>query len=111
MATTMTGRIDIKTVMRLLNSAVSDDGTLKTYGIRYVTMDGRIKEIYDASKNIKRPHFGDNPDPKGRGQYNLKYKGIVRLFDENSEEFRNAKLAHIIQFRNHNSTKWIDIFH
>lgn len=107
----MGGRIDIKTVMRLLNGAVSDDGTLKTYGIRFMTKEGRIKEIHDASKNIKRPQFGSSPDPKGRGQYNLKYHGLVRLFDENAEEYRNAKLAHIIQFRNYNTTHWVDIFH
>ncbi len=105
------GRIDIGTVMQKLNNAVQDSGTVLMYGIRFITKEGRVKEIYHCRKNVKQVQHGNTPDPKGRGSYNLKFHGIVRLWDENAEQFLNAKLAHIVQFRDHNSTQWIPIFH
>ena len=104
-------RIDIATVLQFFDRTYDEDDSKKrTYGIRFVTRDGRIKEIFNASKNTKRPGQ-KSPDPKGKGQYNLKLHGIVRLFDENTEEFRNAKPPHMIEFRPHNSENWLKIFH
>lgn len=106
-------KIDIGTVLNKLDIATSDDSEkVKTFGIRFVTRDGRVREIYDARKNVKLPReSGEGSSKRGKSHYNLKFHGTVKLYDENTEEYRDVKKAHMIQFREHNTTFWKTIFH
>lgn len=99
--------------MKNFDLTTGEDGSLRTYGIRFVTADGRVSEIYDARKNVKNPHAevtGDNND-RTKQKYHLKTHGAVKLFNDNSEEYRDVKLAHMIAFRPFNQKEWIPIVH
>lgn len=105
--------IDIGSVLNQFDLSTSDDGVVKTFGIRFVTADGRISEIYDARKNVK--NYSQDTEPTSSGltkqKYNLKRHGAMKLFNENTEEWRDVKVAHMVQFRPHNSKVWLPIYH
>lgn len=106
--------IDIASVLKQFD-LVFDEKTqqVKTMGIRYVTASGKIGEIFDARKNVKNPKAGttDKESPRSKQKYRLKEYGAMKLFNENSEEYRDIKVAHMIEFRPHNSKVWIPIYH
>lgn len=107
-------RIDIGTVLNILDDTVDEiTGKVKTYGIRFVTGDGRIRELTNCRKNVKNPHQEviKNTDGKGRRMFNLKYHGAVLLWDEDGQVPRSPKASLMFQFRDYNSKKWLDIFH
>ncbi len=108
-------RIDIGTAVKKLDDLI-DEGTgrVKTYGIRFITSDGRIRTMEQARKNVKNPRQklkNGNSQKRGRRIYNLKYHGVILLHDDYQNQFRSVKLANIFQFRDHKSNQWLDVFH
>ncbi len=92
-----------------------DEGTtaVRTYGLRYITRAGNVKEIFDARKKVKGAGMGRTAQAEERGKfrYNLKFHGAMLLYDENADEYQTVKVAHMVQFRPYNSRNWLDIKH
>jgi len=107
-------RIDIGTVLNKFDDLVDEaQNKTRTYGIRFFTADGRIREISNARKNVKIPgrsRTGSN-NLRSRSMFNLKFNGVMLLFDEDSQNYRSVKVAQMFQFRDPKSKIWLDIFH
>ncbi len=107
-------KIDIATVLKQFDNVYDDENqVVKTFGVRFMTKRGVKQEIFDARKNVKNPKAKTTGkiDQRSKQKYNLKEYGAIKLFNENTEEYRDPKVAHIIEFRPFNSRKWIPIFH
>lgn len=81
---------------------------VKTYGIRFVSKNG-FREIYNARKGVKHPKQESKPNPNNRGKSQKKLNGLVQVFDDDIQEFRDIKFAQIIAFRNHKESVWIPV--
>jgi len=106
--------IDISSVLNQFDLMVDEiTQQVKTFGIRYITASGKLGEIWDARKNVKNPkaEITDAKSERSKQKYNLKEYGVMKLFNENTEEYRDIKVAHMIEFRPHNSKTWIPIYH
>ena len=107
-------KIDISTVLKQFDLVYDEKSNqVKTFGIRFITADGRKSEIHDARKNVKNPKAATTGEvsPRTKQKYNLKRHGAMKLFNENTEEYRDVKVAHMIEFRPYNQKIWIPIFH
>lgn len=107
-------KIDIGTVLKQFDDVYNHDNLkVKTFGIRYITARGHLQAIHDARKNVKNPKAETTGEgnPRGKQKYNLKRHGCMKLYNEHTEEYRDIKVAHMIEFRPHNSQTWIPIFH
>jgi len=107
-------KIDISTVLKQFDLVYDEHSKqVKTHGIRFVTADGRVSEIFDARKNVKNPQAATTGDrnPRSKQKYHLKEHGAMKLYNENSEEYRDVKVAHMVEFRPYNSKSWIPIRH
>ena len=110
----MAKSIDISSVLKQFDMVYDEQSQqVKTFGIRFVNAAGRVSEIFDARKNVKNPKAGTtgNVSPRSKQKYHLKAHGAMKLYNENSEEYRDVKVAHMIEFRPHNSKNWIPIYH
>lgn len=107
-----TQRIDIGTLLNRFDDTISEkDGKTKTFGIRFITKDGRIREM-NARKNVQMPVRNGSPlAERGKLKYNLNFHGAMLLFDEDIQQYRSVKVAHIFGFRDFKSNQWIDVFH
>jgi hypothetical protein len=107
-------RIDIGSVLNKFDLTIDDQKTVtKSFGIRFVKPDGTIREIMHARKNVKNPSIIKSKDEKktNRSMFNLKFHGTMLLYDDDEEAYKNVKVAHMFQFRDHRSNNWLDIFH
>lgn len=107
-------RIDIGSVLNKFDNTVDDSrNQTKTFGIRFIKPDGTVREFLNARKNVKHPGIIKSKDEKkmNRSMFNLKLHGVMLLFDEDQQQYRNVKVAQMFQFRDHGSSKWLDIFH
>lgn len=105
--------IDIGTVLRHFDDTVDEhDLTVKEYGIRFITSDGRLRTM-QGRKNVKAPKQGLKRElsERGRTMFNLKRNGTMLIHDSEINEPRAVKVAGITQFKNFNSTQWINVFH
>lgn len=77
----------------------------KTYGLRFGSKNG-FREMYNARKGVRHPQQ-KREERKSTGTHtNLKLSGLVQVFDDDIQEFRDIKFAQIIAFRDHNSSTW-----
>jgi hypothetical protein len=108
----MLERIDIASVLRKFDNQIDEKtNEVKTIGIRFITADGRLREMYDARKNVRNNTAPIQQEARSKQKYHLKTYGVIKLFDDNAEEYRDVKVAHMVQYRPHNSTQWISIYH
>jgi hypothetical protein len=110
----MAKSIDIGSVLKSFDLVIDEKtNQVRTLGIRYVTASGKVGEIFDARKNVKNPkaQITGESSPRSKQKYHLKEHGAMKLFNENTEEYRDIKVAHMIEFRPFNSKNWIPIFH
>ena len=107
-------KIDIATVLKQFDLVYDESSSaVKTFGLRFVTVSGRISEIYDARKNVKnvKAESTGTTSDRSKQKYHLKAHGAMKLYNENTEEYRDVKVAHMIEFRPYNSKTWIPIYH
>lgn len=112
----MSNAISIVDALNLMNNDAWDweKDIPKTFGFKYVSKDGQIRTRYNCRKNVKNLHLlkqrhDPNPTHSNRGRYNRAPKGLVLLYDVDTEEYRDISLAQIIYFRNHGSKQWLKI--
>lgn len=80
----------------------------KTYGLRFCSKNG-FREIYNARKGVRHPQQKFEARKSEGGHANLKLNGLVQVFDDDIQQFRDIKYAQIIAFRDHNSSTWQQI--
>lgn len=100
--------IDIGTVLRRFDDTIDlVTNEVKSYGIRFITADGRLRTM-TARKNVKAPRqqLGQPHDERGKFMYNLKRAGVMLLHDLKLNEPRSVKVACITHFRDYRDTKW-----
>jgi hypothetical protein len=105
--------IDIGTVLNKLNDTVDEhDSTVKEYGIRVMTADGRLRTMR-CRKNVKSPkqQLRSALDPRGKVMFNLKRNGTLLVQDLDLDEPRSPKVAFIYHFRDFNETTWSRVRH
>lgn len=107
-------KIDIATVLKQFDNVYDDKSSVvKTFGIKFVTARGVVQEIFDARKNVKNPKAQTTGEvnPRSKQKYHLQRHGCMKLYNEHSEEYRDVKVAQMVEFRSHNSQTWIPIRH
>lgn len=84
----------------------------KTYGLKYVTSKGLIRTRYNCRKNVKNIHTlkqKRDTTHSNRHNYDRAIKGLVQIYDEDTQEYRDISAANIIYFRNHGESRWLRI--
>jgi hypothetical protein len=81
---------------------------VKTYGLRFVSKNG-FREIYNARKGVKHPKQQSKSDTSKRGKSNKKFNGLVQVFDDDIQQFRDIKFAQIVAFRDYKEKTWIPV--
>lgn len=107
-------KIDIATVLKQFDGVYDElSNQVKTFGIKFITARGVVQQIYDARKNVKNPKAATTGEvnPRSKQKYHLQRHGCMKLYNENSEEYRDVKVAHMVEFRPFNSKIWIPIYH
>jgi hypothetical protein len=105
--------IDIGTVLKKFDNTVDDtDFTVKEYGIRFITSDGRLRTMI-ARKNVKDPKRALRGPLQDRGKtmFNLKRNGTMLVQDIDLGQPRAVKVSAITQFKDFRSTEWHNVFH
>lgn len=106
------GKIDIATVLKKLNDTY-DEQTLeeKYFGVAFIDRNG-LKHQVDCRKNVKSPKLKpERVDYRGRAEINLKRNGIIMLRDVSRDHPITPKVCMIYAFRDHNSPKWLRVYH
>jgi len=105
--------IDIGTVLMKFDDTY-DEGDLqvKNYGIKFITLDGRVRTMR-ARKNVKSPkqQLRTPQRARGKGLFNLQRHGTMLVQDLDAGEPRTIKVAQIFAFRDHQSTTWLNVRH
>ncbi len=108
-------RIDIGTALKKLADTYDEQtNEVKTFGIRFLKQGGEKREFSACRKNVKLPSIKydhQKADPKSKGMYNLKYNGVIMLFDEDDQQPKNVPVSMIYQFKDFKSNTWLDVFH
>jgi hypothetical protein len=105
-------KIDIQTVSNELHNVADAKGSTRLFGVRYVKATGEVREIKNCRLNVKNGHRIEYANPQGKSlKYNLKYSGVVLLYNEDTGEYRSIKAAHMVAFRPHGRKNWIPIWH
>lgn len=107
-------KIDIATVLKQFDQVYDElSNVVKTFGIKFVTRRGVVQQIFDARKNVKNPKAKTTGEvnPRSKQKYHLQRHGCMKLYNEHTEEYRDVKVAHMVEFRPHNSKTWIPIWH
>lgn len=100
--------IDTATALNLMNDTYDlERDQVKTFGLRFISKGG-FREIYNARKGVKHPKQ-QRAKQTNRGKSHKKYHGVVQIFDEDIQEFRDIKFAGIVGFRDYNTTEWIRV--
>ncbi len=104
--------IDIGTVLNHFDDTVDErDLTVKEYGIRFITGDGRLRTMR-ARKNVKSPKQGlVSKQKRGKGLFNLKRNGTMLVHDLDLDKPRTIKVATFCAFKDFNSQTWLTIRH
>lgn len=105
--------IDAGTVLNKLNELIDDANQTKEYGLQVLTADGSVREM-QCRKNVSSPRaalVSGSTSSRGKFNYKLKSKGIVLVQDLTANAPRSIKAACILQFKDFNSTQWIDVRH
>lgn len=100
-------RIDLASALAKMNDTWDENlGIEKTYGLRFIKDGGVFREIYNARKGVRHPQQKSKPSNKTRAHANLKFSGLVQVFDNDIKEFRDIAFDSIVAFRDYKSTKW-----
>lgn len=105
--------IDIGTVLNHFDDTVDEqDLTVKEYGIRFITADGRLRTMR-ARKNVKSPkqQLRAPHQERGKGLYSLKRNGTMLVHDLDANEPRAVKVATFCAFKDFNSSTWLTVRH
>lgn len=101
--------IPIETILAKIDHTIDDDGTVRSFGIRYLKKGGLIGERFHVRKGVEpRRQLDGGSNPRGKIKYNLKSKGVIRLYDIDRDEIRDIKVSAIFQFRDFRSTTWLN---
>lgn len=73
-----------------------EDGLPKSFSIEYWREDGTPGKMEKATKNEKRP--GSGGAAKTKFKYNVKERGVVLLFNLETNETRAVKITRINKF-------------
>lgn len=105
-------RIDIGTVLNKFNDTVDErTQVVNHYGIRFLNAQGEKREIF-CRKNIKSPKQEiQGSQDRGREMYNLKRNGVMLVKAQGEDHPRTIKTSMIFQFRDRNSSTWLNVFH
>lgn len=103
--------IDIVSVLRKLDDKYDEvSSEVKTYGIRYRKkggLPGQISYARKDAKGVKQSAFSGN----SRGRSFKKFHGTILLLNDESQEYRDIKVAHITGFRDWKSNIWQKVRH
>jgi len=98
--------IDAASALAKMNDTWDESSSQpKTYGLRFGSKNG-FREIYNARKGVKNPQQKYEERKSSAPHTNLKLSGLVQVFDDDIQQFRDIKFAQIIAFRDHNSSSW-----
>jgi hypothetical protein len=107
-------QVSVTEIFQLMNNDAWDWDLEKpkTYGLKYYTESGELRIRYNCRKNVKNIHHlkqrGESTHSE-RGKWDRAIKGLVQIYDEDTQEHRAIQAAQIVYFRNHGETKWIPI--
>jgi hypothetical protein len=107
------GVIDIGTVLNKFDDTVDElDATVKEYGIRFITIDGRLRTMR-ARKNVKSPkqQLRKPTEERGNRMFNLKRNGVMLVHDLAIDQPRTVKVATICAFKDFNQSTWNNVRH
>lgn len=107
------GTIDIGSVLNRFDDTVDEqDLTVKDYGIKFLTADGRLRTMR-CRKNVKSPkqQLRAPLSERGRMKYNLKRAGTMLVHDLAIDQPRSVKVAAICFFADHNSSQFSRVYH
>lgn len=107
----MVKEISITEVFQRMNSDAWDfeKDCPKTFGLQYYTAEGTKSIRYNCRKNVKNIHQLKQKTEythSTRGKYDHAIKGLVLIYDQDTEEHRSVFAAEIVYFRNHGETSW-----
>jgi hypothetical protein len=102
----MSSVIDTASALAKMNDTWDErTSSPKTYGLRFGSQKG-FREIYNARKGVRHPQQKREERKTTGNHANLKLSGLVQVFDDDIQQFRDIKFAQIIAFRDHNSSTW-----
>lgn len=105
--------IDIGSVLKRFDDTVDEhDLTVKDYGIKFITADGRLRTMR-CRKNVKSPkqQLRGPLSERGKMKYNLKRAGTMLVHDLAIDQPRSVKVSAICFFADHNSKQYSRVFH
>lgn len=105
--------IDIGSVLKRFDDTVDEhDLTVKDYGIKFITSDGRLRTMR-CRKNVRNPkqQLRKPLSPRGKVMYNLQRAGTMLVHDLALDQPRSVKVAAICFFADHNSKTYSRVFH
>ena len=110
----MAREISITEVFQLMNNDAWDweTNTPKTFGLKYYNSKGEQRTRYNCRKNVKQIHQlkqRRETTHSSRGKYDHAIKGLVLIYDQDTEEHRSVSASQIVYFRNHGEKEWLGI--
>lgn len=103
--------ISVTEIFRLMNEETwdFDRDEPKTYGLKYVNSKGEMNTRYNCRKNVKTIHQLKQrveSTHSTRPNYDRAIKGLVHIYDHDTDEHREIMASQILYFRNHGSKTW-----
>lgn len=105
--------IDIGSVLNKIDQYLDPHGEVKTFSFRYLKADGVVGELLNCRKNVKDPkreRIGP-PQKGGKFDYTLKERGVILLYSDDEEKYRNITVACIFEFKDHKDHRWTQVRH
>jgi hypothetical protein len=103
--------ISIENVLVKLGDTVdSENLTVKTYGIRFLSAEGKREVI--CRKYTRTPKAQvSGQDPKGKHSFHLQLNGVVMLQFDGDDHPKYVYPAMIYGFQDYKSSKWLNVSH
>lgn len=103
------GKIDIGSILNKIDHVISESDQVRTFGLLFLKKDGKIGRLEECRKGVKNPRASETADVNGRSRqkFNLKEKGIIKLWDEKKQRFSDVKVGAILGFRDFQSNSWL----
>lgn len=109
----MNDTINIEAALRKFNVSTSDEGKTLVYGFRYIKPTGEMGEkiCFKKHSNKMRGTKKAQSEEDRKGGYNLKRNGAMLVHDVETDSPKRLTVAHLIEFKDNNSSKWKKIIH